>query len=449
MAEAVKRLPFALVSVPQASGFSRRRWAMAIFLLGTTVFVVIYVLIATEWWHKTIAALLGGLLMILLGIISQEEAFAAVDWNVIFLLAGMMIIAHITAETGVVQWLAIRAVKLADGYPIRLLLILSIITAVASAFLDNVTTVVLIVPVTISIAETLGIKPRPFLISEILACNIGGAATLIGDPPNILIGSAAGLGFNAFLGHMTPPILLIFGLYLAAAPLIFRGDLQGGVPHRETALLMDERTAITNPTLLRKALIVLGITIGGFLLHRAVHLEPATIALTGAMVLLLWSGFSPRQALSEIEWTTLFFFIGLFIMVEGIVKLGLIDLSARWALTLTGGDVATASFLILWLSIISSGIVDNIPYTATMIPIVRELGAETPGGQPLWWALALGADLGGNATLIGASANIIVANLAAKRKQALTFRQFFVYGIPVTLGSAFVATLWVWMRYLT
>lgn len=200
---------------------------MTALVLGSVVFVAIYVIIAAEWWHKTIAALVGGLLMILLGVLSQEEAFAAVDWNVIFLLAGMMVIAHITAETGVFQWLAIRAVKLADGQPMRLLLVLSLVTALASAFLDNVTTVVLIVPVTIYIAETLGVKPRPFLISEILVANIGGAATLIGDPPNILIGSAAGLGFNAFLTHMTPPVVLILGLYLAAAPLIFRGERAG------------------------------------------------------------------------------------------------------------------------------------------------------------------------------------------------------------------------------
>ena len=421
---------------------------MTALVLGAIVFVAIYVIIAAEWWHKTVAALVGGLLMILLGVLSQEEAFDAVDWNVIFLLAGMMIIAHITAETGIFQWLAIRAVKLADGRPTRLLIILSVVTAVASAFLDNVTTVVLIVPVTIYIAETLGIKPRPFLISEILAANIGGAATLIGDPPNILIGSAAGLGFNAFLGHMTPPVLLTLGLYLAAAPLIFRRDLAGGAPHRELVLAMDERKVIADPALLRKALLVLGATIGGFLLHRAVHLEPATVALTGAVVLLLWSGFSPRQALAEVEWTTLFFFIGLFIMVEGVVKVGLIDLLARRALALTGGELATASFLVLWLSTVLSGIVDNIPYTATMIPIVRELGAGEPGGEPLWWALALGADFGGNATLIGASANIIVANLAAKGGQPITFRQFLAYGVPVTLVSALVATLWIWLRYL-
>ncbi len=421
---------------------------MTALALAAVVFVAIYVIIAAEWWHKTVAALVGGLLMILLGVLSQEEAFAAVDWNVIFLLAGMMIIAHITAETGVFQWLAIRAVKLADGRPTRLLLILSVVTAIASAFLDNVTTVVLIVPVTIYIAETLGVKPRPFLISEILAANIGGAATLIGDPPNILIGSAAGLGFNAFLAHMAPPALLTLGLYLAAAPLIFRRDLRGGAPHRERVLAMDERKVIADPALLRKALLVLGATIGGFLLHRAVHLEPATVALTGATVLLLWSGFSPRQALAEVEWTTLFFFIGLFIMVEGVVEVGLIDLLARRALALTGGELATAAFLVLWLSTILSGVVDNIPYTATMIPIVRELGAGGPGGQALWWALALGADFGGNATLIGASANIIVANLAAKGGQPITFRQFLAYGVPVTLGSALVATLWVWLRYL-
>ncbi|MDP9372741.1 MAG: ArsB/NhaD family transporter, partial [Chloroflexota bacterium] len=332
--------------------------------------------------------------------------------------------------------------------PLRLLVILSLVTAVASAFLDNVTTVVLIVPVTIYIAETLGVKPRPFLISEILAANIGGAATLIGDPPNILIGSAAGLGFNKFLLHMAPPIALILGLYLLATRFIFHEDLKGGAQHRELVLAMDERKVISNPVLLRKALIVLAATIGGFLLHRALHLEPATVALTGAAALLLWSDFPPQEALAEIEWTTLFFFIGLFIMVEGVVEVGLIDLLAQRALALTGGELATAAFLILWLSTILSGIVDNIPYTATMIPLVQELGAGRPGSETLWWSLALGADLGGNGTLIGASANIIVANLAARGGQPITFRQFLVYGVPVTIASTLVATLWVWLRYL-
>ncbi|CAA9541612.1 MAG: Na+/H+ antiporter NhaD and related arsenite permeases, partial [uncultured Thermomicrobiales bacterium] len=421
---------------------------MTALVLGAIVFVAIYVIIAAEWWHKTVAALVGGLLMILLGVLSQEEAFDAVDWNVIFLLAGMMIIAHITAETGIFQWLAIRAVKLADGRPTRLLIILSVVTAVASAFLDNVTTVVLIVPVTIYIAETLGIKPRPFLISEILAANIGGAATLIGDPPNILIGSAAGLGFNKFLVHMVPPVVIVLGLYLLAARFIFRADLAGGSQHRELVLAMDERKVLADRVLLRKALIVLGATLAGFLLHRTVHLEPATVALTGATVLLLWSRFPPQEALAEVEWTTLFFFVGLFIMVEGVVKVGLIDLLAQRALALTGGELATASFLILWLSAVLSGVVDNIPYTATMIPLVQELGRGDPAREPLWWALALGADFGGNATLIGASANIIVANLAAKGGHTITFRQFLAYGVPVTLASTLIASLWLWLRYL-
>jgi Na+/H+ antiporter NhaD/arsenite permease-like protein len=421
---------------------------MTALVLGTVIFVAAYVIIATEWWHKTVAALLGGLLMILFGVLTQEEAFAAVDWNVIFLLAGMMIIAHITAETGVFQWLAIRAAKLADGRPLRLLLILSLVTAVASAFLDNVTTVVLIVPVTIYIAEALGINPRPFLVSEILAANIGGAATLIGDPPNILIGSAANLGFDKFLWHMAPPVIAILGLYLLLARFIFHQDLKEGAQHRDLVLAMDERKVISDPILLRKALVVLGATIGGFLLHRTFHLEPATVALTGAVLLLLWSGFSPQQALAEIEWTTLFFFFGLFIMVEGVVKIGLIDILARRALDLTGGELATTSFLILWLSAILSGIVDNIPYTATMIPLVQDLVGGRPESEPLWWSLALGADLGGNATLIGASANIIVANLATRGGHKITFRQFLAYGVPVTLVSTLVATLWIWLRYL-
>ena len=421
---------------------------MTMLIVGAVVFVAVYVIIAAEWWHKTNAALVGGLAMILLGVLDQEEAFHAVDWNVIFLLAGMMIIAHVSAETGIFQWLAIRAAKLSKARPMGLLLILSVVTAVASAFLDNVTTVVLIVPVTLYIADALGINPRPFLISEILAANIGGAATLIGDPPNILIGSAAGLGFNKFLFHMAPPALIILGLYLAAARFIFRADFKGGAQHRELVLGMDERKVISDVALLRKSLVVLGGTIAGFLIHRPLVLEPATVALTGATVLLLWSGISPQKALQEVEWTTLFFFIGLFIMVEGVVKVGLIEILARQAVALTGGSLAAGSFLLLWLSAVFSGVVDNIPYTATMIPLVHEMGAGQPANEPLWWSLALGADLGGNATLIGASANIIVANLAARGGHPITFRQFLAYGVPVTFASALVASLWVWLRYL-
>ncbi len=422
---------------------------MSALVIGTVIFIAIYVIIATEWWHKTLAALLGGLAMILLRVLDQEEAFHAVDWNVIFLLVGMMIIAHVTAETGVFQWLAIRAAKLADGRPFRLLIILTLVTALASAFLDNVTTVVLIVPVTIYLAEVLQINVKPLLLAEVLASNIGGAATLIGDPPNILIGSAANLGFNDFLLHMAPPIVIILGLFLLGSRFLFRRDMADAVAHRELVLALDERKVITDPVLLRKALLILGATIGGFLVHRLIHLEPATIALTGAAVLLIWTRFPVQKALAEVEWSTLLFFIGLFIMVEGVVKVGLIDLLAQRALELTGGALAPTSLLILWLSLLLSGIVDNIPYTATMIPLVQELQAgQGHGGDTLWWSLALGADLGGNATLIGASANIIVANLASRAGHPITFREFLAYGLPVMFGSGLVATAWVWLRYL-
>jgi Na+/H+ antiporter NhaD/arsenite permease-like protein len=421
---------------------------MSTLVLGTVIFIAIYVIIAAEWWHKTLAALIGGLLMILLRVLDQEEAFHAVDWNVIFLLVGMMLIAHVTAETGVFQWLAIRAAKLADGQPFRLLILLMIVTAVASAFLDNVTTVVLIVPVTIYIADVLGINPKPFLLAEVLASNIGGASTLIGDPPNILIGSAANLGFNEFIVHMAPPVTIILALFLLGARFLFRRDLAESAEHRELVLALDERKVITDPVLLRKALFVLAATIGGFLVHRLVHLEPATIALTGAAILLIWTRFPVQKALAEVEWTTLLFFVGLFIMVEGVVKVGLIDLLAERAIDLTGGALAPATFLILWLSLLLSGIVDNIPYTATMIPLVQGLQTSQGHGNALWWALALGADLGGNATLIGASANIIVANLASRAGHPITFREFLGYGLPVMFLSGIVATVWVWLRYL-
>ena len=416
-------------------------------VIGLAVFVATYALIVTERVHKTIAAMAGGMAMILLGVVDQDRAFEEIDFNVIFLLAGMMILAGILRQTGIFGWLAVRSARLARGEPYRLLVVLSLITAVASAFLDNVTTVVLVGPITLFLAARLGMSPMPFIVSEILASNIGGAATLIGDPPNLLIGSAADLGFDAFLLNMAPLSALLLALYLVAARWLFRNDLKADPALREGLLQLDEREMITNPRLLRSSLIVLGGTLIGFLLHGPLHLEPATVALTGAVVLMVVARQSPDEVLREVEWPTLFFFIGLFMLVAGVIEIGLIEAVADAIVALTGNALGPTSVLLLWMSATLSGLVDNIPYTATMIPVVEQL-AGGHESDALWWALAIGADLGGNATIIGASANVILAGMAEREGHPISFGKFLRYGLPVTIATMLVATGYVWVRYL-
>jgi len=414
--------------------------------LAGSIFLLTYALIVSEKIHRTISALLGGVAMILF-VIPQETAFHSIDWNVIFLLAGMMVIANVLKETGLFQWIALQAVRLGKGDPFKVLVILSLITAVTSALLDNVTIVVLIAPVTLFVASTLRVSPVPFLIAEILASNIGGMATLVGDPPNILIGSASGLDFVSFAANMGPISVIILIVFIGMARPLFEKDLtildQDNVDIAE----VDASALITDPVLLRKSLIVMTGVIVGFLLHGALHLEPATIALAGATLLMLWGKTDPHYALRDIEWTTLFFFFGLFIMVEAVVEVGLIEMVADAALRLTGGNLQLTSILLIWFSAIASGIVDNIPYTATMIPIVESLG-QVMSIDPLWWSLALGACLGGNLTLVGAAANVVVVSLAEKSGHPISFKHFFRYGSIVTVMSLILASGYVWLRYL-
>ena len=414
---------------------------------GLAIFGVTYLVIATERMHKTLAAMAGGIAMVLLGVVSQERAFEEIDFNVIFLLAGMMILAGIIRKTGVFGWIAVRAARLAGGDPYRILVILSVITAVASAFLDNVTTVVLVGPITLFLAARLGMNPFPFLMSEILASNIGGAATLIGDPPNILIGSAAGLDFGAFLVNMAPLSAILLAVYLFAARWLFRDLLTADPALRDSLLELNERDMITDPRLLRRSLAVLGLTLVGFLFHGPLGLEGATVALTGAVLLMVLARESPDEVLRDVEWPTLFFFIGLFMLVAGVIEIGLIDAVADGIGAVTGGALAGTSLLVLWLSAFLSGIIDNIPYTATMIPVVEQL-AEGQPNDAIWWALAIGADLGGNATIIGASANVILAGMADREGHPIRFGQFLRYGLPVTIGTMVIATAYVWLRFL-
>ncbi len=417
-------------------------------LIATAIFLIAYIVIVSEKIDRMVAALLGGVAMIyFVGVYTQEEAISGIDFNVIFLLMGMMIIAGIVSETGLFQWLAVRAVQVGRGNPVRIMQILALVTAVGSALLDNVTVVVLIAPVTLFVASSLGVSPLPFLIAEVIASNIGGASTLIGDPPNILIGSAAGIDFVTFMLNMLPIVIVSLIVYIFLLPLLFRKQLPS-VEMASSVENLDASGVITDPVLLRQSLIVLGFVLLGFLLHGTFHLETATIALTGAAVLLLWSRRDPHKALEHVEWGTLLFFVGLFIMVEALVTVGAIDLAANWLIDLTGGSLNVTAMAILWISAIASGIIDNIPYTATMIPLIQSLGEKGMDTWPLWWALAMGADFGGNATLIGASANVVVASFAARSGHHISFMKFFSYGAIVTLMTIVFSTFYLWFRYL-
>ena len=420
---------------------------MDVFLAGG-IFLIAYALIASERFDRTLVALLGGLLVVAFGIIDQEEAFGAIDFNVIFLLAGMMILAGGLAKTGFFEFIAGHAIHLSRGEPFRLLILLAVLTAALAALLDNVTTVVLLTPVTLSIARSLKVSPFPYLVSQIFASNIGGTATLIGDPPNILIGSAAGLDFADFLVNLAPVVLLIMVAFLLIMRLAFRRSMADDADRLDILARVDPSAAITDRPLMVRALAVLALTIVGFLVHSALGLEAATIALLGATVLMIVGRLDPHEALRDIEWNTLFFFVGLFMLIEAVVHVGIVGGIADALAEAAGGNLTVATMGILWFSALASAIVDNIPYTATAIPIVQRLAEDGLQAQPLWWSLALGACLGGNLTIVGASANIVVANLAARDGHSITFMQFFRYGLGVVVTSLLISTGYLWIRYL-
>jgi Na+/H+ antiporter NhaD/arsenite permease-like protein len=417
------------------------------FLAGT-IFLITYALIISERVHRTIAALLGGFVVILLGILSQEKAFQAIDFNVIFLLCGMMIIAYILGETGLFQWIAIQAIKLGQHNPFRIMMMLALVTAVTSALLDNVTVVVLIAPVTLFVASNLHISPLPFLICEVLASNIGGTSTLIGDPPNILIGSAASIDFVPFVTNMVSPVIIILVAFIPLSYLVFRQDLIPQDEGRPRVSKLDTGQLIADRTLLVKSLLVIAGVLIGFILHGFLHLEPATIAMSGAAILMLISGKDPLQVLEHVEWITLFFFIGLFITIEAIVKVGIVKMIAEQTLILTSGNLPLTAIFVLWLSAVVSAVVDNIPYTATMIPLIKELGQAGMNTGPLWWALVLGADLGGNFTIVGASANVVVASLSERSGYHISFAHFLKKSFLITFISILIATAYLWLFYL-
>ncbi len=417
---------------------------------AVTVFLLTYGLIISEKLHRTVAALLGAVLVLFLGIIDQATAIRAIDFNTIGLLIGMMIIVGITRRTGIFEYLAVKAAKLSKGNPWRIMLALASITAVTSALLDNVTTVLLIVPVTFSITSELELNPVPFLITQILASNIGGTATLIGDPPNIMIGSATGLGFMDFLPNLILPVLVSFAVTMWILKLVYRRDMVVSESQKVKILAFDELQAIKDYGLLKKSLGVLVLTVSGFVLHQFLHLESATVALAGATLLLLITREEPEDILLTVEWPTLFFFAGLFVLVGALEHVGVIEWVAKKSLEATQGAMLQTSMLILWLSAIASAFVDNIPFVATMIPLIQKMGEL--GGitnlKPIWWSLSLGACLGGNGTLIGASANVIVAGLAEKQGVAISFKSFMKLAFPLMILSICISSVYIYIAYL-
>ncbi|WP_312880376.1 ArsB/NhaD family transporter [Actinokineospora xionganensis] len=423
-------------------------------ILSIVVFVGAYILIATERVHRVAAALGGAALMLALGLTNGETAFhsldAGVDWNVVFLLLGMMIIVGVIKQTGLFEYLAIAAAKRAKGKPFAVMVLFVIITAVASAALDNVTTVLLIAPVTFLVCDRLNLNPIPFLIAEVLASNIGGAATLIGDPPNIIIASRAGLSFNDFLIHMAPFAIFMMAVFVLVCRWLFRSAFKYDEKRVAEVMALNERDAIRDSKLLWQSMIVLALVMVGFVLHSALHVEPSVVALLGAGVLVMISKVTTEEAIADVEWETLVFFMGLFIMVGALVKTGVIGEVSKALADAVGGQPLLAVMALLGISAVLSAIVDNIPYVATMSPIVADLVAAQGGGpqaESLWWSLALGADLGGNATAVGASANVVMLGLAARNGTPISFWKFTRYGIIVAALSIALAAPYLWLRY--
>ncbi len=434
-------------------------WGMDAKLAATLIVAVAYLIIFTEKVNRAVIALLGAMVMVIAGIMSQKQALLGIDFNTLALLIGMMIIVAITEKSGLFQFVAVWSAKKVHASPRGLLVVLAAVTAVFSAFLDNVTTVLLIVPVTLQITDKLKINPYPYLLIEIFASNIGGTATLIGDPPNILIGSALELGFMDFLRVLAPVVAVTMLVLIAVFDLVWKKQLVTDKRKRVLVMRMNEYASIKDSVLLAKSLAVLAMVITAFVFAREIYLDNGTIALTGAAVLLLLYTFSVRgheredkveQIFGMVDWTTIFFFVGLFVMVYGLEVTGVLSWLGQEFLKLTGGSVRQMMYLILWASALFSSVIDNIPFVATMIPMLQSV-EESVGGReammPVWWALSLGSCFGGNGMLIGASANVVVAGMAARHKVPLSFGKFLLWSVPVMLVSVVIANVFLYLEF--
>ncbi|MYS08997.1 hypothetical protein GTW71_21730 [Streptomyces sp. SID6041] len=422
--------------------------------LAVAVFAAVYVLIATERVHRVAAALGGAVVMLLIGATGPEQAFfsesAGIDWNVVFLLLGMMLIVSVLRRTGLFEFVAIWAARRSRGRPYRLMVLLILSTACLSAWLDNVTTVLLIAPVTISVCTRLGLPVVPYLIAEVMACNIGGAATLIGDPPNIMIGSRAGLSFNDFLLHMAPIAAVLVVVLAVLSRWLFRGAFSYDPERAAQVMALRARDAITDVRLLVVSGVVVVLVMAGFVLHTTLHLEPSVAAISGGLVLLALSRIDARRVAADVEWETLAFFAGLFVMVGAMVQTGILTDLGRAAAGALDGSLFGASMALLFGSVVPSAVIDNIPFVASTSPVVSEIVAASGGtgeAQVLWWSFALGADLAGNATVIASSANVVTVGIADRAGHHISFWQFSRYGLVVTAVTTVLAGLYLWLRY--
>ncbi len=427
--------------------------------LSTGILIITYAILLSERVHRTVIALVGAGMVIISGLLDQNRAIAGIDFNTIALLTGMMMIVAVIRITGFFEYIAIWSAKKVKADPRGVLIVLSIVTAVFSAFLDNLTTVLLVVPIALLLAEKLEVSPYPYLMSQILASNIGGTATLIGDPPNILIGSATGLTFMDFLVHMGPVVLVVLVISLYAFHLIWGKSLVATPEHRERIMGFREQDSITDKKLLVQSLSVLVLVIMGFIIGEHYHIRPGTTAMTGAAVLLLVVGINDtmegqserlHEVFSEVEWGALFFFMGLFVVVGGVEHAGLLNILGAKLMAATNNEPMATTFATLWIAAIVSAAVDNIPFVATMIPMVESMEAAIGGKEalePVWWALALGACFGGNGSLIGAAANVMVAGLGERAGYPITFGKFLVLGLPMMFGSMIIATVYMYLKH--
>ncbi|MBN2829952.1 MAG: ArsB/NhaD family transporter [Candidatus Cloacimonetes bacterium] len=420
-------------------------------ILALVIFLITYVLIMTEWINKMTAALLGGFIAVTVGLVHQDKALHGVDWNVIFLLIGMMMVMSVLKDTGIFQYIAIKTAKFAKAKPLRIMLLMFMVTAFVSAMLDNVTTVMMLVPIALLIANELKISPIPFIITMAIASNIGGTATMLGDPPNILIGSATDYSFMDFIYNLTPITIIITVSSLGITYLLYRKGMT--VTNENRARLMDYKEAnlIKNKKLLILSLTVVGIMLITFMLQEVLHLEVASIAMVAGLILMIINNRKrvDKVLMNDIDWGTLFFFVGLFMIVESLIETGVIELVSNKLIQTFGSDVRVTSIVILWFSGIFSAIVDNVPFVTTMIPLIQGMEGHftREAMNPIWWSLALGACLGGNGTLIGASANIVSIGIAHRNGFHISFKDFTKIGVIFTLNSLVIATIYVWFRY--
>lgn len=415
--------------------------------ISIVIFLAVIALIVSEKVHEAAAAFIGAAALLLVGILDIEEAASYIDYNTVGVLVGMMVFVAVIKNSGMFEYIAIKSAKIAKGDPWRIMVLFTIVTAVLSAFLDNVTTVLLIGPMTISITSILGLNPIPFLLTQVLASNIGGTSTLIGDPPNIMIGSAAGFSFMDFVFNLAPCIVIIIILLIVMMRFTFKKSLVVDEDSIKQVMLLDEKKTIEDVNLLRKSVIMIAVVVVGFVLHSQLGIESGTIAVTAAAIMLFIGKQDVEEIIADIEWTTIVFFIGLFIVVGGMVETGVVNQLANFVISLTSDKPIMTMLVLLWASALLSTILNNIPFVAALIPLITVMGQQGIDIIPLWWAIALGACLGGNGTLVGASANIVIANISSKHGHPISFKEFAKYGLPVMLMSTLVSTIYLIIKF--